>query len=436
MPDPLGDEAVALLQDLIRVDTSNPPGNETAAAELLRDYLVRHGVECELVARVPGRANLVARIRGTGGGPSLALTGHTDVVPADAADWRRPPFAAEIDGDGYLWGRGAVDMKSHTATNAVALATLAREGFRPRGDLVLIAQADEEDGSEAVGMQWLVETRPDLRVDYAIDEGGGERIPLAGGGVVVTVGVAEKACLPVLVTALGEAGHASRPHLAANAVPRLATLIDRIARHRPERSVLPVVRRMLERLGADPDGDLDAAVAHVAARHRTLGDDLPSLLGMTFAPTRLAGSSARNVLPARATVDVDCRLLPGQTQADLERELRRALGDDLPYELAFPEPIAGGTASEIDTPLYAACASFLARHDPEATLLPSISTGFVDSAFMRGGWGTVCHGFWPTRRTPLELMQAGVHNRDERIHVDDVAYATRFLLHAARTVAG
>jgi len=146
----------------------------------LRDYLVRHGVECELIARIPGRANLVARIRGT-----------------------------EVDGDGYLWGRGAVDMKSHTATNAVVLATLARENFTPRGDLVLIAQADEEDGSEAAGMQWLVEARPDLRVDYAIDEGGGERIPLAGGGVAVTIGVAEKACLPVLVTALGEAGHAS-----------------------------------------------------------------------------------------------------------------------------------------------------------------------------------------------------------------------------------
>src|SRR5215212_5935846 len=124
--DALRDEAVALLQDLIRIDTSNPPGNETAAAELLRDYLVPRGVECELIARVPGRANLVARIRGSGGGPSLALTGHTDVVPADARDWRHPPFAAELDGDGYLWGRGAVDMKNHTATNAVALATLAR----------------------------------------------------------------------------------------------------------------------------------------------------------------------------------------------------------------------------------------------------------------------------------------------------------------------
>ena len=188
MTDPaaLQAEAVALLRELLRVDTSNPPGNETAAAELLRDYLVRHGIECELVARVPGRANLVARIRGSGGGPSLALTGHTDVVPADAQDWQRPPFGGDLDGDGYVWGRGAVDMKSHTATNAVALATLAREGFRPRGDLVLIAQADEEDGSEAVGMQWLVEARPDLRVDYAVDEGGGDRIALADGRVAVS----------------------------------------------------------------------------------------------------------------------------------------------------------------------------------------------------------------------------------------------------------
>jgi acetylornithine deacetylase/succinyl-diaminopimelate desuccinylase-like protein len=436
MRDPLAQESVALLRDLIRVDTSNPPGNETAAAELLRDYLVGHGVECELVARVPGRANLVARLRGSGGGPSLALTGHTDVVPADARDWRRPPFAAEIDGDGYLWGRGALDMKSHTATNAVALATLAREGFRPRGDLVLIAQADEEDGSQAVGMPWLVEARPDLRVDYAIDEGGGERIPLADGAVAVTVGVGEKACLPVLVTALGEAGHASTPHLAANAVPRLATLIGRIAAHRPERTVLPVVQRFLELLGADPDGDLDAAIAHVARRAPTLADELPSLLSMTFAPTRLEGSAARNVLPARATVDVDCRLLPGQSRTDLERELRGALGDDIPYELTYPEPLVGGTVAPSDTPLYEACESFLAANDPGAMLLPAISTGFVDSYFMRSAWGTVCLGFWPTRTTPVELMQATVHNRDERIHVDDLAYATRFLLHAARAVVG
>jgi acetylornithine deacetylase/succinyl-diaminopimelate desuccinylase-like protein len=428
-------EAVALLRELIRVDTSNPPGNETAAAELLRDYLVRHGIACELVARRPGRASLIARIPG-GDGPSLALTGHTDVVPADARDWRRPPFGGELDDAGYIWGRGAIDMKSHTATNAVVMATLAREGFRPTGDLLLIAQADEEDGSEAVGMQWLVEARPDLAPDMAIDEGGGERLPLTDGGTVVTVGVGEKACLPVLVTALGEAGHASTPHLAANAVPRLATLITRIAAYRPERQVQPLVRTLFEALGADPDGDLDAAIAHVAARSPALAEDLPSLLGMTLAPTRLEGSAARNVMPARATVDVDARLLPGQTRADLERELAAALGDDLPYELAYPEPQQGGTVTGTGSPLYAACASFLAEHDPGATLLPAISTGFVDSYFMRSGWGTDCIGFWPTRYTPLDVLHAGVHNRDERIHADDVCYAARFLLHAARTVVG
>ena len=429
-------ESVALLRDLLRVDTSNPPGNETAAAELLRDYLVAAGIECELVARVPGRANLIARIPGGGDGPSLALTGHTDVVPADAREWARPPFAGELDDDGYVWGRGAVDMKSHTATNAVAMAILKREGFRPRGDLLLIAQADEEDGTESVGMQWLVEARPDLTPDFALDEGGGERIPLADGGVAVTVGVGEKACLPVLVTALGEAGHASTPHLAANAVPRLATLIGRIARHRPQRTLLPVVRRMLEQLGAEVDGDLDAALAHAAAQHPSFGEDLPSLLSLTLAPTRVHGSDARNVMPARATVDVDARLLPGQTRADLERELHAALGDDLPYELSYPEPLAGGTVSEPGSALYRACETFLAEHDPGARLLPAISTGFVDSYFMRSGWGSECVGFWPTRYTPLDVLHAGVHNRDERIHADDVCYAARFVLHAARTVVG
>ena len=262
---------------------------------------------------MPGRANLVARIRGSGGGPSLALTGHTDVVPADARDWQRPPFAAELDGDGYLWGRGAVDMKSHTATNAVALATLAREGFRPRGDLVLIAQADEEDGSAAVGHAVAGRgTGPTCASTTRVDEGGGERIPLAGGGVAVPLGVAEKACLPVLVTALGEAGHASTPYLGANAVPRLATLIDRIAAPPARAHACCRSSRTCSSSSAPTRTATSTRPSRTSRRSdRDLADDLPSLLAMTFAPTRLQGSNARNVMPARATVDVDCRLLPG-----------------------------------------------------------------------------------------------------------------------------
>src|SRR6185503_20596726 len=172
----LRDEVTDLLQRLIRVDTTNPPGNETAAAELLRDYLEANGIECELIAKVPERANLVARIPG-GDGPSLLFLGHTDVVLADPAEWSVPPFSGELR-DGMVWGRGALDMKSEVDANAVAIASLAREGFRPSGDLIFAATADEEAGA-GFGLEWLCEEHPDaVRCDFAINEGGGDRVEL------------------------------------------------------------------------------------------------------------------------------------------------------------------------------------------------------------------------------------------------------------------
>jgi|tagenome__1003787_1003787.scaffolds.fasta_scaffold20932273_3 acetylornithine deacetylase/succinyl-diaminopimelate desuccinylase-like protein len=436
MSDPaLRDEAVSLLRDLIRVDTSNPPGRETPAAVVLRDYLQTNGVQCELVARDPERANLIARIPGSGEGPSLALVGHTDVVPADAQDWQHPPFDGHLDDEGYVWGRGAVDMKNETATRAVTMATLARSGFRPRGDLVYIAEADEEAGFEPpVGLKWLVEARPDIRTDYAINEGGGDRVVLADGRVVVSINIGEKATLPALVTALGEAGHASTPTAGANAVPRLATLITRLAGHRTRRHALPETAAMLDALIGSANGDLDAAIGAASALHPTFPDMLPSLFGATIAPTGLRGSNARNVMPGRASVECDCRILPGMTPADLEQELRAALGDDLPYELQFLEGVTGGSMSPIETPLYEVCQRFLDRADPGAILLPTVSTGFTDSHFLREAFGTVAYGFWPCRHTPIDVLHEGVHNRDERIHADDLGYALEFHLEACRAI--
>jgi acetylornithine deacetylase/succinyl-diaminopimelate desuccinylase-like protein len=432
----LREEATTLLRELLRIDTSNPPGRETPAAILLKDYLERAGVACELVARVPERANLIARIPGTGEGPSLAFMGHTDVVPADAEDWRHPPFSGHLDSDGFVWGRGTVDMKNETATRAVAMAVLARSGFRPRGDLVFIAQADEEDGTEEVGLKWLRDERPDVGCDYSIDEGGGVRLELEDGRVVVPINVGEKATLPVLVTALGEAGHASTPTAGVNAVPQLATLIGRLARSRTERRAGPETRRLLDVLVGPFDGDLDAAIDRAATLHPMFVDDLPPLFGSTIAPTRLYGSKARNVMPGRASVECDCRVLPGTTAEDLERELRGILGDDVPYELEFLEPPTGGTVAPVDTPLFAVCQGFLDAHDPGAKLLPVVSPGFCDSHFMRERFGTVAYGFWPMRRTPLDIYHEGIHNRDERVHVDDLVYATRFHIHAARRLLG
>jgi hypothetical protein len=183
----LHDEVIQVARDLIRLDTTNARepglGNETLCAAYLQDYLQRNGVEAELVAREPDRANIVARIPGTEpGAESLALVGHTDVVPCDPRDWTHPPFEAVVDEDGWLWGRGAVDMKNEVAARAVAIAELGRSGFRPVGDLWFIAVADEEDGFADVGMRWLMQERTDVRPTHSVNEGGGERLcwPTAG----------------------------------------------------------------------------------------------------------------------------------------------------------------------------------------------------------------------------------------------------------------
>ena len=325
-------------------------------------------------------------------------------MPADAQDWEHPPFSGHVDDEGYIWGRGAVDMKNETATRAVAMAALARSGFRPRGDLLFIAEADEEDGTEQVGMTWLVKERPDIRSDFALNEGGGDRLQLTDGRVVVPINIGEKATLAARVTALGEAGHASTPTAGSNAVPRLATLISRLAAHRTGRHLLPQTQVMLQTLVGEVDHDLDGAIARATALHPSFPDLLPPLFGVTIAPTRLAGSSALNVMPSRATVECDCRVLPGMGESDLDAELRAALGDDLPYELEFREPPTGGTVAPIDTPLFEVCRRFLERNDPGAILLPVVSSGFTDSHFMRERFGTVAYGFWPSRHTPVEVL--------------------------------
>src|SRR5438477_9143575 len=239
----LRSEVTDLLQRLIRVDTTNPPGNETAAAELLRDYLAANGVESELIAKVPERANLVARIPG-GGGPSLLLLCHTDVVYADPADWSVPPFSGELR-DGVVWGRGALDMKSQVAANAVAIASLAREGFTPSGDLIFLATADEEQGG-GFGLEWLCEAHPDaVRCEYAINEGGGERIELEDGRPIYEATVAEKMTAPFRLRVRGRSGHASMPGIADNALVKAARLIERLAAFRPEPQLGPEVEGFL-----------------------------------------------------------------------------------------------------------------------------------------------------------------------------------------------
>jgi acetylornithine deacetylase/succinyl-diaminopimelate desuccinylase-like protein len=426
----LRDEVVDLLGRLIRLDTTNPPGNETLAAELLRDYLEPHGVACELLAKTPDRANLVARLPGSGDGPSLLLLSHTDVVLADPAEWSVPPFSGLVR-DGQVWGRGALDMKGQVAANAVALASLAREGFRPAGDLIFAATADEEVGID-FGCSWLCHAHPDaIRCDYAINEGGGDRMVLAGTPTYVAT-VAEKMTAPFTIRVKGRSGHASMPGIADNALVKAARLIERLSAYRPEPQLGPESEGFLRAvLGDVPDA------AHAVERMRAVSpaaaDLLEPTLAPTFATTMISASQKRNVIPALCEITVDCRLLPGQQPQLVEPLVQAVLGGDVDYDLVWEAP-EGGTRSPLETPLWEAVEAFVAETEPGAKAAPMCTAGFTDSHWLREAFGTVAYGFFPARELPAETAAAIIHSADERVPVADLELGVDWLRFAARAL--
>jgi acetylornithine deacetylase/succinyl-diaminopimelate desuccinylase-like protein len=429
-PPTLRDEAVALLQELLRLDTVNPPGNETRAAELLRAHLEAAGVPCELYAKVPERANLVARLPGRGDGPRLLLLSHTDTVVADPEDWTVSPWSGELR-DGCVWGRGALDMKSQVAAAAVAVATLAREGFEPAGDLIFAACADEEIGQD-FGLSWLCREHPEaVRAEYCVNEGGGDRLEVDGRPVYLCSS-AEKMSSPFVLRVRGRSGHASMPGIADNALVKAARLVDRLGDFRPVPRILPETEGFLRAVGGEPDPEaLREELAHLPSPARGM---VEPMLGLTISPTMVQASRARNVVPGLCEVVCDCRLLPGQTQEEAERAVREWLGED-GWELEWVEAV-GGTRSALGTPLWEAIEAFVGVEEPAATLAPIVLPGFTDSHWVREAFGTVAYGFFPMRAMDVELASRLVHSADERIMVDDLELGTRFLVHVARTLGG
>jgi acetylornithine deacetylase/succinyl-diaminopimelate desuccinylase-like protein len=427
----LRDEVVQLLQALIRLDTVNPPGNETQAAELLRDYLEPFGVECELYARVPERANLVARIPGRGNGPRLLLLSHTDTVLADPAEWSVDPWSGELR-DGQVWGRGALDMKGQVAANAVAIASLAREGFEPEGDLIFAATADEELGEGIdYGLSWLCREHPEaVRCDYAVNEGAGDRVEL-GGRVLYLCSAAEKRSSPFVLHVHGRSGHGSMPGIADNALVKAARLIERLGEFAPEPRLTPETEGFLAAL-ADRVPPAGEALAAVRAIDPVAAELVEPLLGLTVAPTMIEASRKRNVIPGRCEVTVDCRLLPGQDEAEAEAVVRAWIGEG-DYELEWREG-QGGTRSALGTPLWAAIEEFVAELEPGARLAPICVAGFTDSHWLREAFGTVAYGFFPLKAMSAELAARLIHSADERVPVEDLELGVRFLRSVALAV--
>jgi acetylornithine deacetylase/succinyl-diaminopimelate desuccinylase-like protein len=441
----IGDEALRHLAALLRFDTTNPPGNERAAADYCARVLRDAGLPPAVLEAAPGRANCVARLSGAAASSSdgpLLLHGHLDVVPADPSDWRHPPFAGETH-DGYVWGRGAVDMKNMVAMSLTVVATLARAGVRPRRDVLFAAVADEELGSD-LGAKWLVDHHPDrVRAQYALGELGGFTL-YAGGRRLYPVQVAEKGLCWLRLRARGRQGHGSVPH-AENPVTRLGEALAAIGRHRLPHHDTAVMRHFLARMAQTqpfPAATVLRLLANPLLSDLVLDRVMPdraraelfdALLHNTASPTVVRAGAKTNQIPSVAEAELDGRLLPGQTPDDLIRELRAVTGDPHWLELEVIKHHAPVSATP-DTPLFAAIERVVARHDPGAVVVPNLIPGFTD-AWAWAQLGAVCYGFSPVRLPPDLVFSRLYHGVDERVPADGVRWGVRVLYETVREVA-
>ena len=426
----LREEVTELLRELIRLDTVNPPGNETRAADVLERYLARSGVASTLVAKTPDRANLVARLEG-GDGPGLVLLAHTDTVLAEPSEWTRDPWSGDVV-DGEVWGRGALDMKGHVAAAAVAFASLAREGIRPPGDVLLALTADEEVGDD-FGASWLAREHPDkVRAPFGLNEGGGDRC-VFGGRTYYLCAVAEKATAPFKLRLRGRSGHASDPHAADNALLKAGPVLDALARLEPPRSLIPEVKAFLETVLGDVP-PVEKALDRAGALHPLAAQLVAPLLSATLSPTMIEASRKRNVIPGSCVIEVDCRLLPGQEPAEMEALLRSRACPESGSSSGSSPSTSAGRARRLDTPLWRTLGAWVDRTDPGARLAPVVCAGFTDSHYLRTHLGTTVYGFFPLRAMEVEVAASLVHSADERVAVDDLELGVDLFRHVATTL--
>jgi len=446
--DDLTGQTVELLQTLIRNrcvnDGTAESGHEVRNADVLRQYLGDTGLDVQQYEPTPGRGSLVARIEGSDPeAPSLCLMGHTDVVPVNESGWTHDPFGGELI-DGEVWGRGAVDMLNLTASMAVAFRHLANSGFRPRGDLIYFAVADEESGS-AHGMQWMADHERDaIWADYVLTENGGlhsgsSEAPYVG------INVGEKGVAWRTLRITGTPGHGSAPFKADNALMTAAAVMQRIGEYRPSPRFHELWRTKVETLGVPPEVqrellDTDTIDAFLDTLPTGAASHLHACTHTTFSCNTIGtGGSDRlkhNVIPDSIDVGVDIRTLPGETADDVDAHLRAALGDlydRVDVQIVMNDP---ASISRTDTPLWDALARSIAKPFPTARPTPQLVVGFTDSRVYRQ-MGAVSYGaglFSPD----LDAADFGrrFHGHDERIDVESLRLTTGLWLDVARDLLG
>ena len=439
------DEVVELLQQLIRnkcVNEGTPDsGNEARSVDTIEAFLGRGGFDVQRYEPLPGRASLVARMEGRDpNAPGLVLMGHTDVVPVTAANWTRDPFGGELV-DGEVWGRGAVDMLNLTSSMTVAFRHLSESGFRPTGDLILLAVADEE-ALGTHGAEWLTLNEPDaVRAPYVITESGGIPVPTRD-GLRLPVIVGEKGAFWCRLIVRGTPGHASQPFRTDNALVKAAEVVRRIAEYRPQAQIIEAWRAFVSSLGL-PEETLEALLdpARVFDTCATLpmvglARQAHACTHTTFAPTIMHAGTKTNVIPDRVELQVDIRTLPGQNRADVEAMLVEALGD-LSRDVTI-ESLADDPASESprDTPLWDSLQRVVSGFYPDSEAVPFMMTGATDARFFRR-LGSFAYGFGLfSRNLSFDQYSTMFHGDDERVDVESLRLSTAMWEALARDFLG
>jgi len=438
------EEVTSLLSELISINTTNPPGNETAAAKYLAEKLAEDDFKCELFESASGRGSVVTRLRGSGEKPALLLLSHLDVVAANPREWSVDPFKGEVR-DGFVWGRGALDMKSMAAIETMVMKLLKRNHVQLKGDVILAATADEEKGGEA-GAGWLVRNHPEkVQADYVLNEGGGLALPIKGKNLY-TVQTAEKGILWFKVRAKGRPGHGSVPGVADNAILLMNKVIERLGNYRSKIVLVPTVKQYLAKMVEENvdaarnlslllknPADGDALLDEIAEKDKTLAENIRAMVKMTIAPTIVHGGVKENIIPSECEAVFDCRVLPGQSPTETLGEIRTLLKDLGSEKLEF-EIIQANDPSEssMQSPLYENITAVLREFEPDCSFAPTMLTGGTDSRFFRKN-GSICYGFQPVRSDlPYSEMLKMIHGVDERISTENLVFGTSVLYEVVR----
>jgi acetylornithine deacetylase/succinyl-diaminopimelate desuccinylase-like protein len=428
--DAIRKEAVDLLSRYIKINTSNPPGHEKAAAEFLRGVLEKEGFTVTVWEPAPGKANLIARLAGTGKKRPVVLLHHMDVVPASPQFWTVDPFAGVVK-DGFVWGRGAIDTKGLGIAEIMSVLTLKRQGITLDRDVIIVATSDEEIGGVLGAGNVAKEHAAELRnAEFLLNEGGNITTDESGQSRFYGVLAAEKAPFWLEVTARGTPGHGSiaRDDTAPN---RLIKALERIRTWEQPLTVTPAVERYFAAIAptAAPElrplfADIRSAISDPTAKEKLARSPVHyALLRNTISITVLEGSNKTNVIPPIARAELDVRLLPGQDPKEFLAEIQRRAADQgvdvHPMGIGWPAP-----NSSLDSDFYRAMQTVANRLEPGSPTVPLVSTGFTDSHYFME-LGINCYGFAPFKMTEQERQR--LHGNDERLSTENLKFGTRFI---------